>query len=155
MDKSVGIDKTTVLEKKSFPGLYLQYVQYVHDLSKPTHLPITPREFILLMHHSQDPATRQVQINVLAAPNKLAPKVDAIRLTHLNNIWTLTPLPDGKVALAAQADVDLGGSIPYFFKNLMMTEVIKALCTSVRTLSQQDRYVNAKVDYIKELGEND
>jgi hypothetical protein len=150
MDKSVGIAKTTVLEKKETPSLYMMYVHYVHDLSVPTGLPIAPREFILQMHHSQDPVTKAVQINVLAAPNKLPPNKAFVRITHLNNIWTVRPLPNGEVDLQAEADVDLGGNLPDFFKNLMMPEVIKGLCTSVRKLSGQDRYVNAKVAYIRE-----
>jgi len=149
LDKSIGIDKVDVLERKDTPALYMAYQHYVHHMPQP----IGAREFIIQTHHSQDPQTHRVDVNVLAAPNKLPPVAGLVRVDHLNNIWTLAPLPQGEVDLTMLVDVDLGGNLPYFMNNLIMPMGIRELFKSIRQLSVQDRYRNANVPHIIELEE--
>lgn len=148
-DKSVGIDKVDVLERKETESIYMAYHHYEHELP----MPIGRREFILQAHHSQDPVTHDIVVNFLAAPNKLPPKADVVRIQHLNNIWTLTPLENGEVRLQAIVDMDLGGNVPYFVKNLIMPQAVQLLFESMRKLSAEQRYADAQVSYIRELGE--
>jgi hypothetical protein len=147
LDKTIGIDKVNVLERKDTPALYMAYHHYVHHMPQP----IGAREFIIQTHHSQDPQTHKVEVNVLAAPNKLPPVDGLARINHLNNIWTLTPLPGGELELSMIVDVDLGGSLPYFLNNAIVPQGIRELFKSIRKLSTQDRYRNATVSHIVEL----
>lgn len=146
LDKTIGIDKVNVLERKDTPAVYMAYHHYVHRLPPP----IGAREFIIQTHHSQDRETRRVEVNVLAAPNKLPPVENLVRITHLNNIWTLDPRPNGELDLTMIVDVDLGGSLPYFVKNTIMPQAIQGLFKSIRTLATQERYLNAVVANIEE-----
>ncbi len=148
LDKSIGIDKVNVLERKDTPSVYMAYHHYVHKLPQP----IGSREFIIQTHHAQDAETGRVEVNVLAAPNKLPPVENLVRITHLNNIWTLDPRPNGELDLTMIVDVDLGGSLPYFMKNTIMPQAILGLFKSIRTLATQDRYLNATVAHIRENG---
>ena len=148
-DKSVGIDKVNVLERKDTELLYMAYHQYEHELPAP----IGRREFILQAHHSQDPVTHDIVVNFLAAPNKLPPKAGVVRIKHLNNIWTLSPLENGEVKLLAIVDMDLGGNVPYFLKNVISPMAVQLLFESMRKLSTEQRFANAQVSYIRELGE--
>jgi len=147
LDKSIGIDKVNVLEKKDTPLLHVEYHHYVHNMPQP----IGAREFILQTNYAQDPKTRQLDLNVLAAPNKLPPVNDLVRVNHLNNIWTMTPRAHGEIDLTMIADIDLGGNLPFFAKNLIMPFGIKELFKSIRTMSAQDRYRNAAIPHIAEL----
>lgn len=146
LDKSIGIEKVNVLESKDTPALHMAYHHYVHNMPQP----IGAREFILQTYYAQDPATHRVELNVLAAPNKLPPVAGLVRVNHLNNIWTMTPLPNGELDLTMLVDVDLGGNLPYFAKNALMPFGIKALFKSIRDFSKRDRYVNAAVPHIAE-----
>lgn len=152
-DDSVGIGKNTVLDRKDTPSLFMTYIHYVWDLSLMTGLPIGRREFIVQLHHSQDTVTKEIELNVLAAPNKLHPKNNLERVSHLNNVWTLIPRDNGEVDIAIVMDVDLGGNLPHFFQNLMMPEMARSLLSIVRKQTTAERYVNAKVAYISEPGE--
>lgn len=148
LDKSIGIDKVNVLERKDTPVVHMEYRHYVHNLPQP----IGAREFILQTSYAQDPKTYQVELNVLAAPNKLPPVSGLVRVNHLNNIWTMTPLPNGELDLTMTADVDLGGNLPFFANNVIMPLVIKELFKSIRDMSATDRYRNATMPRILELG---
>jgi hypothetical protein len=149
LDKSIGIDKVNVLERKDTPLLHMEYHHYVHNMPQP----IGAREFILQTYYAQDPKTHQVELNVLAAPNKLPPVSGLVRVNHLNNIWTMNPLPNGELDLTMTADVDLGGNLPFFANNAIMPFGIKELFKSIREMSAKDRYRNATMPRILELGQ--
>jgi len=143
------MSKVAVLERKDTPQLTLLYHDYV-EIFPP---PLGAREFILQTHHSQDPVTRKIEVSVLAAPNRLPPRTDVVRIEHLHNIWALTPLPNGEVEVQLFADVDLGGNVPDFLQNMIMPQIVKVMFTSLRKKSTWERFVHAHVLYIKELGE--
>lgn len=146
---SADSGKITVLDRKDTPQLTLLYHHYVQKFPPP----IGPREFILQAHHSQDPVTHKIEVSFLAAPNRLPPRADIVRIEHLHNIWTLSPLPDGEVELQMIGDVDLGGNIPDFVQNMIMPQVTKWMFATLRKVSTQERFAHAHVVYIKELGE--
>lgn len=149
LDKTIGIDKVNVLEIKDTPQVHMEYHHYVHNMPQP----IGAREFILQTYYAQDPKTHQVELNVLAAPNKLPPVPGLVRVNHLNNIWTMTPLPNGEMELVAIADVDLGGNLPFFVKNAIMPFGFKELFKSIRTMAGNDRYRNATKPRVVEPGQ--
>jgi len=146
---TADMSKVAVLERKDTPQLTLLY----HDYVEIFPLPLGPREFILQTHHSQDPATRKIEVSVLAAPNRLPPRADIVRIEHLHNIWVLTPLPNGEVDVQLFADVDLGGNLPDFVQNMIMPRIVKVMFTSLRTKSTWERFAHAHVLYIKEPGD--
>jgi START domain len=149
LDKSIGIDKVNVLERKDTPLVYMAYHHYVHNMPQP----VGAREFILQTYYAQDPKTYQVELNVLAAPNKRPPVAGLVRVKHLNNIWAITPLPNGELDLTMTADVDLGGNLPFFANNAIMPFAIRELFKSIRNLSATDRYRKATMPRILEPGE--
>jgi hypothetical protein len=148
-EATADMSKVAVLERKDTPQLTLFY----HDYVEVFPLPLGRREFILQTHHSQDPVTRRIEVSVLAAPNRLPPRADVVRIEHLNNIWTLNPLPNGEVEVQLFADVDLGGNLPDLVQNLIMPQIVKIMFTSLREKSTWQRFAHAHVLYIKELGE--
>jgi hypothetical protein len=148
-EASADMSKVAVLERKDTPQLTLVYHDYVQFFPPP----LGRREFILQTHHSQDPVTRKIEVSVLAAPNRLPPRADIVRIEHLHNIWVLNPLPNGEVELQLFADVDLGGNVPDIVQNMIMPQIVKLMFTSLRNKSTWERFVHAHVLYIKEPGE--
>jgi hypothetical protein len=125
----------------------MEYHHYVLNLPQP----IGPREFLLQTYFAQDPKTHRVELNLLAAPNRLAPVPGLVRIKHLNNIWTIDPRPNGEVDLTIVADADIGGNLPYFAKNAVLPLVLTEMFKSIRVLAPQDRYRNATMPHIVEL----
>ena len=147
--ETADMSRVAVLERKDTPQLTLLYHDYVEVFPPP----LGRREFILQTHHSQDPVTRKIEVSVLAAPNRLPPRADIVRIEHLHNIWALNPLPNGEVEVQLFADVDLGGNLPDFVQNMIMPRIVKVMFTDLRRKSTWERFAHAHVLYIKELGE--
>src|SRR5690606_6875085 len=95
----------------STDGRAATYVRYKFDIPG-----VKTREDVLVAGRSQNPDNNQVNINVIAAPNRLPRDECCVRVTHLHNHWQLTPLPDGRLEIDFMQDTDLGG-LPYFLTN--------------------------------------
>lgn len=151
VNDNLGFQDLKVLEKREGPSGFDAYYSYKQNLPQP----IGMREIVLLMHHVQDPRTKRIKIDVLAAPNKIPPNNEGIiRLTHLNNIWLLTPVSASEVDIELTVDVDLAGDLPFFMKNLILPEAFYETFDVMRVLLKKDKYKDGKAPFIKEYGEN-
>jgi hypothetical protein len=142
----LGIRDWKIFDKVEAPSFYSAYYSYKIDIP----FPIGTRDFVLLFQHSQDPKTKIVEVNVLASPGKTHPIKNCERITHLNDIYRLTPLGNGEIEFEVIADFDVGGSIPYFIKNLVLTDVWNGGVSKIRELLSQEKYKNAKINNIVE-----
>ncbi|WP_028981311.1 hypothetical protein [Sporocytophaga myxococcoides] len=140
--QDLGIKDWKMFEKVEQGNFYSAYYSYKVDLP----FPIGTRDFVLQMHHSQDPKTKAVEVNVLAAPAKTHPIENIERVKIMNDIYRLTPLPGGEVDFEVVADADIGGNIPYFVKNVVLTNVWSYNMNMVRDLLKKDKYKSAKAN---------
>lgn len=108
--------------------------------------PFKPREIIMRSQVTQDPATKAVSIDVIAAPNAVERNDDAVRLTHVQNRWVYTPLDNGNVEIQFIQDMDMGGMFPSFLLNLAgAEEVYKFIHDQLPGLLDSDRL--RSIDY--------
>jgi len=113
--------------------------------------PFAPREFLLQGHLSQDPKTKVVTLENIAVPNKAPLNDCCLRLTHVHNVWTYTPLGDGTIKVEFVSDFDMGGAFPRFLLNLGgPSEIHKMLTVDNPQLLRQEKYRNAVLDFIDE-----
>ena len=139
-------DTWRIQQIPSQPGRAATYVRFKFDIPG-----LKTREYVAFAEHYQDPATRQLDINVIAAPSGMPRDTCCVRVTHLHNHWKLTPLPGGKVAIEFAQDTDLGG-MPYPLANIALAEGTFKLMGDLQGLMDKPRYRDAKVPDIQELG---
>ena len=136
-----------LIDPISAPGYYSVYT--VYKLPMPS--PLNRRELVALLTRYQNPKTKKIEINVIAAPNKTEPDDCCIRVLHMHNNYVLTPLENGKVDIEFRHEFDIGGSMPYFVKNAMSPEFLFTMMSDFKKLLSMDKYKKAKLNFIKEL----
>jgi hypothetical protein len=113
--------------------------------------PLLPREILLQGSIIQDPVSKVVTIENIAVPNKIAPNDCCVRLQQVHNVWTFTPLADGRIKVEFVQDLDMGGMFPDFLLNLGgADEMFKMLTVDNPAMLDKEQYKNAKLDFIEE-----
>ncbi len=113
--------------------------------------PFLPRESLIRSHIRQDPKTRTVTVDVLAAPNSAPRNPGTIRLSHFQNRWTYRPVGGGEVEIEFVQDIDMGGMFPDFLLNLAgADETYKFIHDQLPGLLDRDDLRRARYDFITE-----
>jgi hypothetical protein len=148
----LGMDnkKITLMDPIHAPGYYSAYLGFKQNMP----FPFTDREIITLMQRFQNPQNKKIEINVMAAPNKLPPIKGYVRIEHMHNNYTYTPLKNGEVDVDFRNEFDLGGSVPYVIKNWGAPAFLYKMMVDFKRVMKMDKYKNAKLDDIKEFNEN-
>ena len=87
-------------------------------------------------------------------PNSLPHTPGVVRLERMHNQWKFTPKVNGRVEVVLIQDVGLAdiGFFPYFLLNLVnVDDSHKFFATTLRTSLKEDKYVNAKLDFIDDI----
>lgn len=142
----VGATDILRLEEKVAPPVFYAYDNYKLNLS-----PFGRLDVMIVNQYVQDPVTKKVGINVYAAPNKKPVERDVMRVVHLSNNFTLTPVPAGGVDVELVSEMDLG--LPYLLQNLVMPGVAHEESGKMREILKRDKYRNGKAAFITELRE--
>ena len=117
--------------------------------------PFSDREMVLKGLVYQDKQSKELLIENIAVPNKIPPNDCCVRVTHAHNTWRYTPLENGEVKLEFIQDIDMGGMFPNFILNLVgPDEIYTMLHTDLPTSLNNEKYRNAKFDFIEELAIN-
>lgn len=123
---------------------YAAYVRFKFDIPG-----LSTHDYVLLQEHYQNPQTHALEINIVAAPHRLPRDTCCVRVTHLHNHWTLTPLPNGELDVEFQQDTDSGG-LPYPIANAALLYGTHEILQGMQGLMDMEKYRNAHVDYIRE-----
>jgi hypothetical protein len=116
--------------------------------------PFKHREFVVKSEFSQDPFSKEMKFNFVAAPDKLPVNDRYFRVTQMHNKWRYTPLATGEVEYEFIYDaVDPGGNFPYALANWMIPAMLPFAFAKMPGILNKEKYLNAKVDYIQEVDE--
>jgi len=143
----VGASDIRRLEQVAADPMFYAYDTYKLDLK-----PFGKLDVMIVNEYVQDPVTKQVNINVYAAPNKRAAEPGVPRVVHLSDNFTLTPVAAGGVDLQLLSEMDLG--LPYIVQNLVMPGVAHEESAKMREMLKKDKYRNGKPAFITELHED-
>lgn len=116
--------------------------------------PFADRELLITTMFSQDKKTKEVVLDVVSIPNTLPHTPGVVRVERMHNRWTYTPKPNGKVEVSLIQDVDLPGIgfFPYFLLNMTLVDHSHTFfATTLRRTLKEDRFVNAKLDFIEDI----
>jgi hypothetical protein len=141
----VGASELRRIETVSAAPVHYVYDTYKLDLPRPFHR----IEVMIVNQYHQDPVTKQVMLDVYAAPNKQPLNTKVTRLVHLANSWTMTPLQTGGVDIESISEMDLG--LPYVVANLAMPGLVAEEFGKMRQMLKKDRYQNRSPAFITEL----
>jgi hypothetical protein len=140
----VGAFDIRRLEQVSAPPLYYVYDTYKLKLPRPFGL----LEVMIVNQYRQDPVTKQVTLNVYAAPGKRPLQKNITRVVHLGNTWTLTPVESGGVDVESVLQMDLG--TPYVLANLAMPSLVDEEFDKMRATLKKDKFKNRTPAFISE-----
>jgi len=139
----VGATDIHRLEEVAVAPVFYAYDNYKLDLK-----PFGNLDVMIVNHYMQEPDTKKVRINVYAAPNKKPASPGALRIVHLSDCFTLTPLEGGGVDLEVLSEMDIG--LPYVLQNFFMPEVVFDESKKMREMLKKDKYRNGKPAFITE-----
>lgn len=109
------------------------------------------REYAIKSHANQDPQSKVVTIDIMAATNKVPLNDCCVRITHIHNRWQVSPAANGEVEIQLVQDFSMGGFFPNFLLNLgNAEETWKLLHDQLPTLLNKELYRTARFDYIDE-----
>lgn len=134
-----------VMDRVENADLFFTYYGVKHVMPPP----FTTKELVVLLNYAQDKKSKEVLINVQAAPSKTAPSPDAERITHLNNMFRVTPLPNGEVNWEVTLDVDMG--VAYPLANLSMPDYLFQDLSKHKKLVLTPKYQQARLTSVQEL----
>lgn len=113
--------------------------------------PFIPREMVIRSQVSQDPKTKTVTVDVMAAPNSTPRNVGVVRLTHVQNRWRYMPVGKDEVEIEFLQDVDMGDSFPAILLNIVgAEETYKFIHDQLPSLLNKEQLRKVKYDFIAE-----
>lgn len=114
--------------------------------------PFKDRELLISTVVSQNPQTKAVVLDVLAAPATLPNNPDAVRIERMHNRWEFTPLKNGKVEVELIQDTEMGGMFPYFMLNMASVDANYTFFTGdLQKFLKKEKYAKAKLDFIEDI----
>ncbi len=138
-------DEKIIERQQTPPGHYAAYTRFKFDVPG-----VHTQEYVLFQQRFQDPETRQIRVDLIAAPSRTPRDPCCVRITHLHNTWRLTPQPGGFVDIEFTQDTDTGG-LPYPLANLALTEGTFQVMKDMQSLMDKPRYRIDSFNDIQEL----
>jgi len=123
----------------------LRYHSFVMD----PPFPFRSREFVAKVEFLQDPDSKELLINFIAAPDKVPPSDCCYRVTHMNNTWRFKPLENGELQVEYIVDTDEGGAIPSILLNALRPQFLRDALGKLEGLMKREKYQNAEYSFLK------
>jgi len=112
--------------------------------------PMKTREFLYKSHLTQNKETKEVFIELIAAPGKVPTRKGYIRLDRIHNSWRYTPQPNGDILVENRQYVGFNGMMPDFLISMgMPPSVFVFLAEKLPGLLNKEQYRKAKFDFIR------
>ena len=134
-----------VIERIETPDVYMAYMAFTQKMPPP----FKPKEMVVLLNYAQNKQTKAVEINVQAAPTRLPPTPGTSRVTHLNNIFRLTPISKDEIEWEVDGEVDMG--LLYPLANLALPNYLFKDLSRLKNVVLTDKYQKAKLISVQEL----
>ena len=116
--------------------------------------PFADRELLLTTMFEQNKQTKEIVLDIVSIPNTLPHTPGVVRIGRMHNRWVYTPKANGMVEVSLIQDADMPGIgfFPYVLMNMTLVEEShKFFATTLRKTLKEDRFVNAKLDFIDDI----
>ncbi len=115
-----------------------------------TPWPISDRDTVFYNSINQDPKRLIVTIKITGKNDYIPEKSNLVRIKTMNGSWRFIPKDNGIVEVNYQMHNDPGGNIPSWFINLVVVKQPFETLMKIKKIIMQDKYQNAKYNFIKE-----
>jgi hypothetical protein len=139
----MGLKETQILERVNDQLVYSYF-------KAPLPFPFQTREFVVRTQSYQNPRTKEVLMEVAAAPDRLPSNSCCFRVTEMNNTIRFTPLENGQVEIEYTQNVNEGGFLPDLLLNTMRPRVMFYGLPKLQGFLDKKEYQDAKSDFITE-----
>jgi len=112
--------------------------------------PVNDRDVVTRVHLFQNPVTKEVVFESVANPDLMPLHEDFVRIPMLHSVWRFIPLGEGRIKLVFELVIDMGGNMPGWLINLAVTKGPSSSMLNFVTLSREEPYLSARMDYIRE-----
>ncbi|MFZ5723684.1 MAG: START domain-containing protein [Pseudomonadota bacterium] len=102
--------------------------------------PVSARDSVIRCTVAQDPATLAISINATAAPDRMPPVKNHVRIPQMDSAWTLVPLSKTQTRVELIGNADPGGYIPLWLANMVVTTMPKETFRKLRRHLADPRY---------------
>ena len=109
--------------------------------------PLNDRDIIMHTVFQQDPVTKTIIINSVAAPDELPEKAGIVRIKDAKTTWTILPGTDGWAYTEYYIYTDPGGSVPDWLLNMTIDLGPRETIKGIRKQVKKAEYQQAKVPY--------
>ena len=122
----------------------LSYHSFVID----PPFPFQSREFLARQEISQDPATKALIVEYVAAPDRAPANECCYRVQKMHNTWRFTPIEDGKLQVEYILDADEGGAIPGFVLDSTRVPFLRTALFKLEGLLNRPQYQDAQYRFL-------
>ncbi len=143
--EEIGCYDFAILETVDYPRY--QFYKFTY----PYGAPFKPRQYVGRSEFRQDPVTKAIYADYKSVNDRLPEDDCCVRVTHMHNIWTFTPLKGGSVQVEFVMNEIPGGFLPYFLFNSIVADTIHKNVPDLQKILDMDKYRNAVVDYVVEV----
>jgi hypothetical protein len=112
--------------------------------------PASDRDLAVHLRVRQDSATRVMTVTSRSVPNFIPPKKDLVRVPLSDEVWTVTPLPGGKIRIDYRLQIDPGTDAPAWLINSFSTKGPYETFSRLREELKQAPYRDARSAFIKD-----
>jgi len=107
--------------------------------------PVVDRDAIIISKRSQNPSTKQVQIQMTTNPKQVPSVKGKVRIQNIKGRWIITPSNNNEVEVVYQMSIDPGGNIPKWIVNAMTFDLPFHALRNLKKISKESKYTNAIV----------
>ncbi len=125
--------------------------EYYYYSESKAPWPISNRDAITCAVIKQDSISKSVRIISTGLPDYLKERDGIVRIRDLHSKWEFTPKENGTIDLTFYMWVDLGGGIPAWIMNLVITDGPFETAQKFIKEVQKEKHQNIKLNYIEEL----
>jgi len=112
--------------------------------------PVKDRDVVMQYTRSQDPNSKVVSIDFVSVADKLPINKSYVRIPELHSSYSLTPSPNGNIAIEYLLKIDVGGKLPKWVVNMAITkgpiDTMEALFSAIKA----GKYRGATIDGVVE-----
>jgi hypothetical protein len=112
--------------------------------------PLSNRDALTQREIIQDKTTLTVTIIEAATQDVMPEREGYVRISRSQQKWTLTPTPEGTVAVEVRTLSDPAGPIPSSLVNAASVSIPLKMIQKLRELAQQPKYMRATMPFIQE-----
>lgn len=112
--------------------------------------PVRDRDVVSFVSWQQDPVSRVVTMVGEAVTGVVDEVKGRVRLTDASAVWTLEPLPEGRLRVSNRTYLDPGSRVPAWLTNQLLVETPLLTMQALISLAQDRRYRGAEVSFVTE-----